>query len=92
MTLPMTRSEIFHTAWKMARSWKSGYPTIRAAFAVALRNVWEIVKVVMAETAPRPVVAAPVRSEWANSNVHRAAAVARAGGSRWSNSPTSFNW
>ena len=85
MTTSITRSQIFTLAWERARAKRDWYETIRAAFAASLRRIWEQVKalnMVEAEQKARPVVVRPVASDWANGNVHRAAAVAR-GKARW---------
>ena len=85
MTTSITRSQIFTLAWDRAKAKRDCYETIRAAFADSLRKIWEQVKalkMVEAEQKVRPVVVRPVASDWANGNVHRAAAVARAA-ARW---------
>ncbi len=80
MTLPMTRSEIFKLSWELARKVRDRFSTTREAFSYALRMIWENVKAfvqVKAEQAARPVVAVPVRSEWATSSAYLAHAAAR---------------
>ena len=42
--MTITRREIFAQAWKSARRMRDCFPTIRAAFADALRRVWAMVK------------------------------------------------
>lgn len=75
--MPIDRRQIFTLAWKSARGTAAGYPSLRAAFAAALRRVWSLVKAALAEETRRPFV--PQRttiSSWATENPYRARAVA----------------
>lgn len=72
----ISRREIFRQAWKRARATAAGYRNLRAAFAAALRAVWDLVKALVAEEAHRVARPAQPVKTWATENTFRAAAVA----------------
>ncbi|HLO76523.1 MAG TPA: hypothetical protein VK196_08720 [Magnetospirillum sp.] len=76
--MTIDRHQLFTLAWKSAKNTREGYPTLRAAFAAALRRVWGLVKAMVKEQAQarpssRPVAAA---QDWFMANPYRARAVA----------------
>lgn len=76
--MTIDRRQLFTLAWKSAKKTAQGYPTLRAAFAAALRRVWELVKAMVKERAlarpsSRPGATAP---DWFMADPHRARAVA----------------
>lgn len=48
-SMTIDRRQIFTLAWKSAKGTAAGYPSLRAAFAAALRRVWSLVKAMVAE-------------------------------------------
>lgn len=73
----INRRQLFKLAWKSAKGTASGYRNLRAAFAAALRRVWELVKAMTKEEARcRPVQPVPTVEDWFMANPHRARAVA----------------
>ncbi len=49
--MTINRRQLFTLAWKRAKAQASWFPTIRAAFAAALRAVWALAKATMAAEA-----------------------------------------
>ncbi|MGE5502734.1 MAG: hypothetical protein ACM33T_10140 [Solirubrobacterales bacterium] len=71
------RTQIFRLAWKSAKGTAASYDSLRAAFAAALRRVWELVKAMVKEEARRPVVQpTSVAPDWFMADPYRARAVA----------------
>lgn len=73
--MTIDRRTIFTLAWKRAKAQAAWFPTIRAAFAAALRSVWALAKVAAEVEAEvkRPVFNP---AGWGLENVYRARAVA----------------
>ncbi len=74
--MTIDRRQILTLAWKRAKAQREWFPTIRAAFAAALRSVWALAKAAVAaeaEVKARPVVNP---AGWERGDMHRARAVA----------------
>lgn len=73
--MTISRRQLFALAWKRAKANREWFPTIRAAFAAALRSVWALAKAAAEVEAEvkRPVVNP---AGWERGDMHRARAVA----------------
>ena len=74
--MTIDRRTIFTLAWKRAKAQAEWFPTIRAAFAAALRSVWALAKVTIEAEAIVKVRAIVKPAVWGTENVYHARAVA----------------